>query len=63
MELKEFYGLMSSMLFDLSAVQYYVDVCPEALSVSSAKSIKSLTVQIKKLRTSLVDSYEKKKHF
>lgn len=62
MQTKVFHSFMSSMLYNLSAIQrcFEVDVKFPADSVLS-KSLESLAGQVENLRISLVDGYEKKK--
>lgn len=62
MQTKVFHAFMSSMLYNLSAIQRSFeeeDIFP-ADSVLS-KSLESLAGQVDNLRISLVDGYEKKK--
>lgn len=64
MQTKVFHSFMSSMLYNLSAIQRSFEE-QDKFSVDSvlSKSLESLAGQVENLRMALVDGYEKKKHF
>lgn len=63
MQTKVFHTFMSSMLYNLSAIQRSFEE-QDKFPVDSvlSKSLESLAVQVENLRMALVDGYEKKKH-
>lgn len=62
MQTKVFHSFMSSMLYNLSAIQRSFEEEDKFLADSVlSKSLESLAGQVENLRISLVDGYEKKK--
>ena len=62
MQTMVFHSFMSSMLYNLSAIQRsFEEDCKFPADSVLSKSLESLAVQVENLRISLVDGYEKKK--
>lgn len=63
MQTKVFHSFMSSMLYNLSAIQRSFEE-QDKFPVDSvlSKSLESLAGQVENLRMALVDGYEKKKN-
>ena len=64
MQTKVFHSFMSSMLYNLSAIQRSFEE-QDKFSADSvlSKSLECLAGQVENLRMALVDGYEKKKYF